>query len=239
MLSFSNLSNMLRSFSEVLLIPVMVILLLLIAVTVIMLGTLIAEGFTERLQLRAKLPGMADRLKAGEEPSDRIIETSGLLKRQKKALLEVTKHPRLSPSMRESLAAELIFEEREHYNSIVRVTDIIARTGPMFGLLGTLIPLGPGIIALGRGDTYTLSMSFLTAFDTTIAGLASAVVALIISAVRKKWYARYMTGLEMVMECLLEAEDAQYHDMEAEEQPSSVTVLDGGGKDEKKIRRTV
>ena len=208
MLSFSNLSNVLRSFSEALLTPVMVILLLLIAVTVILLGTLIAECFTERLQLRAKLPEVADRLKAGGEPVSKIIETSGLLKRQKKALFEVTNYPKLSPSMRESLAVALIFEEREHYNSIVKVTDMIARTGPMFGLLGTLIPLGPGIIALGRGDTYTLSTSFLTAFDTTIAGLAAAAVALIISAVRKKWYTRYMTGLEMVMECLLEVEDA-------------------------------
>lgn len=42
----------------------------------------------------------------------------------------------------------------------------------MLGLLGTLIPLGPGIIALGQGDTQTLSTSLLTAFDTTIAACA-------------------------------------------------------------------
>ena len=34
---------------------------------------------------------------------------------------------------------------------------MIAKLGPMFGLLGPLIPLGPGIVALGQGDTVTLS----------------------------------------------------------------------------------
>jgi biopolymer transport protein ExbB/TolQ len=79
------------------------------------------------------------------------------------------------------------------------------KLGPMFGLLGTLIPLGPGIIALGRGDTYTLSSSLLTAFDTTIAGLIAAAVATVISTIRKRWYSRYVGLMEAVMECLLEA----------------------------------
>ena len=78
-------------------------------------------------------------------------------------------------------------EERSHYEKILKVSDIIARIAPMFGLLGTLIPLGPGIIALGQGDTYTLSTSLLTAFDTTVAGLISAAAAFIISAVRRSW----------------------------------------------------
>ena len=235
MLSFSNLSSVLMSFSEVLLIQVMTVVVVLIAITVVMLGTLIAECFTERLQLKVKLPEVAERLKAGKESAARIIETSGLLKRQKKALLTVTEHPTLSPAMRESLAVELIFEEREHYNAIVKITDIIARVGPMLGLLGTLIPLGPGIIALGRGDTYTLSTSFLTAFDTTVAGLATAAVALIISTIRKKWYERYMRGLEMVMECLLEVEEQP--DLAAVP-TDGVKVSEGGEGDEAKVRQT-
>lgn len=58
---------------------------------------------------------------------------------------------------------------------------MIAKLGPMFGLLGTLIPLGPGIVALGQGDTVTLSESMNVAFDTTIAGVISAAVASVIS----------------------------------------------------------
>ena len=83
---------------------------------------------------------------------------------------------------------------------------MIAKLGPMFGLLGTLIPLGPGIIALGQGDTVTLSKSLLTAFDTTVAGLICAAVALVISVIRKRWYSEYMADTETVIECILEEE---------------------------------
>ena len=81
---------------------------------------------------------------------------------------------------------------------------MIAKLGPIFGLLGTLIPLGPGIVALGQGDTITLSQSIMSAFDTTVAGLISAAVAMLISAVRKSWYGKYMSILEALMVCELE-----------------------------------
>ena len=77
----------------------------------------------------------------------------------------------------------------------------------MFGLLGTLIPLGPGLIALGQGDTKTLSESLLIAFDTTVAGLVSGAVAFVITAIRNRWYEKYMVGLETIMECILDVQD--------------------------------
>ena len=89
----------------------------------------------------------------------------------------------------------------------MKLSDLLAKLGPIFGLLGTLIPLGPGIIALGQGDTYTLSQSLLTAFDTTVAGLISAAVAMVISSVRKGWYANYMSILETLADCVLEVEN--------------------------------
>jgi biopolymer transport protein ExbB/TolQ len=207
MFSGSNLSNALRALASALQTPVICILLLLVAAAVVMLGTLIAELLTERRQLKAKLPKLVDALRSGDVPVKQTIEKSGLLRRQKRALLELTNHRELKPAMREALAERLVYEERDHYDGIVKITDVISRIGPMCGLLGTLIPLGPGIIALGRGDTYTLSSSFLTAFDTTIAGLVAAAVAFVISTIRKRWYANYMSTLELAMECVLEVEN--------------------------------
>lgn len=106
--------------------------------------------------------------------------------------------------MRESLAIRLLDEEKQRCARLVRLSDLVAKLGPMFGLLGTLIPLGPGIIALGQGDTFTLSNSLLTAFDTTIAGLIAAAVAVVISTLRKSWYRNDTSVLETAMECVLE-----------------------------------
>ena len=81
---------------------------------------------------------------------------------------------------------------------------MVAKLGPMFGLMGTLIPLGPGIVALGQGDTASLAASLGLAFDTTIAGLISAAVCVVISHIRRKWYEDYMVSMESIMDCILE-----------------------------------
>ena len=206
MFTSENLSNVLRAISSFLQVPVMLVLILMIVVTILMTAILIGEYFLEHRKLTANLPVLVDILKKRQGNLDSVIRKSGLLKRQREALSEIIRHKELTPSMRESLAAELLYEEKVRYDSIVRITDTIAKLGPMFGLMGTLIPLGPGIIALGRGDTLTLSLSLLIAFDTTVAGLAAAAVCYVISAIRKKWYASYISALEMCMECVVELE---------------------------------
>ena len=99
---------------------------------------------------------------------------------------------------------ELLEREQDRYDDIVKLSELLARLAPMLGLLGTLIPLGPGIIALGQGDTYTLSTSLLTAFDTTIAGLVAAALAIVVSAIRRRWYREYGSVLEALCTEVLE-----------------------------------
>jgi biopolymer transport protein ExbB/TolQ len=169
-----NLSGVLRAVADALKIPVMLVLIVLMAATILLLGSLIVEIFTR---------------------------TKTLARRREKLLSDVTAQP---PSKREAEALRLVKAEKARFEGIVKLTDGIAKLGPMFGLLGTLIPLGPGIIALGRGDTYTLSLSLLTAFDTTIAGLISAAVAFVISGVRKRWYSAHIAAVEAQMEGLLD-----------------------------------
>ena len=201
-----NLNYLLRSLCGSLRIPVIVVLLFMVAVTIILTGSLIAELFSEHRHLKVTMPELMDQIEEGEIPTEECIEQSGLLKRQKKALVELTKHPDMSETTREALAVRLLEEERNHYDTLVRFSDLIIKLGPALGLLGTLIPLGPGIIALGQGDTLLLSQSLLTAFDTTIAGLVCAAVCTVISAVRKKWYGNYDSVLETLMESVLEVE---------------------------------
>ncbi|MDO4544187.1 MAG: MotA/TolQ/ExbB proton channel family protein [Clostridia bacterium] len=200
------LTDVMRVIANAMQYPVVIVLLLMFACVVVFLGWLAAEYFTERRHLNVKLPQLLDRLKEGYDPIETCIEESGLLKRQKAALFELTMHPDLTPDMREALAVRLITEEQVRYDKIVRFSDLIVKLGPVFGLLGTLIPLGPGIIALGQGDTALLSSSMLMAFDTTILGLVCSAIALIVSSVRKAWYRNYMSLLETVMESVLELE---------------------------------
>lgn len=201
-------SKMMREIASAMEIPVIILLLLLVAVSVFMIGWIVSEFFTERKHLSIVLPQMVDKLNDTEDAGEieYAVMMSDLLKRQKEALYELIKHPDITPLMRESLAVRLIQEEQAFYDRRLKISDVIAKIAPMLGLLGTLIPLGPGIIALGQGDTITLSSSLLTAFDTTIMGLIAAAVAVVISTIRGRWYTDYMSILETLMECILEVE---------------------------------
>ncbi|MBQ5581591.1 MAG: MotA/TolQ/ExbB proton channel family protein [Acutalibacteraceae bacterium] len=205
----SAVKDMLRAVSAGLQIPTIIILLCLVALTVVLLGSLVVEYFTERKQLSGSIPELIDSLqgKNGRELAA-VIKNSGLLQRQKAALLELVQRENLPLDTRIALAKKLLLDEEKHYVGRVRVSDLISKIAPMFGLMGTLIPLAPGLIALGQGDTKTLSDSLLIAFDTTVAGLISAALSLFISSVRKSWYAGYSSSLEAVMDAVLDCEEA-------------------------------
>ncbi|MEM9744156.1 MAG: MotA/TolQ/ExbB proton channel family protein [Pseudomonadota bacterium] len=78
----------------------------------------------------------------------------------------------------------------------IRRVDILARVGPALGLMGTLIPLGPGIAALGRGDYQTLSQAVTTAFDTTVLGLLIGLLGYLIGRFRRVAYEAALDRLE-------------------------------------------
>ena len=59
------------------------------------------------------------------------------------------------------------------------------------------------------GQILALCVLLLAAFDTTIAGLIAAAFCLVISTVRRRWYAGYMADLETLMDCVLEGENAR------------------------------
>lgn len=206
-------SSVMRNVIGALQTPVVLLLLLAMLFAVVLLGTLIGELVSERRKFKVSLPAFIDDLRAtyekGDDTTRQVIVRSGLLMRQKVCLVELTRHPDITAAMRESLAVGLEYREQRRYENIVKVTDTMSRVAPMLGLLGTLIPLGPGITAISSGDTDLLSSALLTAFDTTSTGLIIAAMCLIVSAIRKRWYRDYMTCFQASLECLLEIENAR------------------------------
>jgi biopolymer transport protein ExbB/TolQ len=170
---------------------------------VVIIGMVVAEVFTERRYFKLSLPNLIDDLQRTSD-IENVIRDSGMLGRQKTALLELLRHEDATETELESLAVDLTFQERAHFDARVKVTDLISKIAPMFGLMGTLIPLGPGIVAIGGGDTAVLSSSLQIAFDTTVLGLIVGALALLVSTIRKSWYAKYMSTFESAAECVLE-----------------------------------
>lgn len=75
-------------------------------------------------------------------------------------------------------------------------SDFLARIAPMLGLMGTLIPLGPGLSALGEGELSILTTAMSVAFDTTVLGLLVGIAGFLMGRLRRRWYDGALTAME-------------------------------------------
>lgn len=75
-------------------------------------------------------------------------------------------------------------------------TRILVRAGPALGLMGTLIPLAPGLAALGHGEVNTLATDLRTAFAATTIGLLVGTVAFALTLTRTRMYTEDLIALE-------------------------------------------
>ncbi|MFZ2070596.1 MAG: MotA/TolQ/ExbB proton channel family protein [Halobacteriota archaeon] len=117
----------------------------------------------------------------------RISEFKGVF--QSKKLTEV-KVEKLLQDLESSMAKRL---EKSRFAT---------RAGPMLGLMGTLIPMGPALLALAGGDIEMLAKNLIIAFGTTVLGLAAGLVGNVTLMVRGRWYEQDMSDMEYLSEIL-------------------------------------
>ncbi len=75
-------------------------------------------------------------------------------------------------------------------------TRLLVRAGPAIGLMGTLIPLIPGLAALAGGDVSTLAEDLRDAFGATVVGLLVGTVAFALTLSRTRAFTEDLAGLE-------------------------------------------
>lgn len=64
---------------------------------------------------------------------------------------------------------------------------LVSRIAPLLGLVGTLIPLGPALIALAEGNTVELGRKLSFAFGAVSLSLISSAICYYTATVRKRW----------------------------------------------------
>ena len=192
--------------SQSLTIPVLIILLLMVVVIAIIVGMVISE-YTSRKKVPVEVVNelifnINDSNSVDE--LEQVIMKSELPKPQKEILIQIAFSGQLTEVSREAMARKLVENEEEKFEDRLQKTDIITRIGPTLGLMGTLIPMGPGLAALGSGDITTLAQSLTVAFDTTIVGIGAGALAYVISKLRRKWYEHYISDLDALTDALLD-----------------------------------
>ena len=200
------LTGSLDVISQSLTIPVLVILLIIVIISIISLGGVIAEYTSRKKVPVGTIRDLIYQINAAEshENLKSVISGAKIPKAQKKVLTEIASSDALGNDSREALARKLFeFEEEKTINNLQK-TDIITRIGPTLGLMGTLIPMGPGLAALGAGDINTLASSLTVAFNTTIVGIGSGALCYVLGKVRSGWYDRYLSDLDALIDAVLD-----------------------------------
>jgi len=203
------LGSALHVISQSLLVPVIVGLLAFMVYAIVSFGGLISE-YTGRIRVSTDQiekiisdisnPGSSQKI-------IEVLENSDVPEGYKNIVTKIASRPELGTKSREALARKLIENEEARAAKSLEKTDIVTRLGPTLGLMGTLIPMGPGLAALGSGDINTLAQAIIIAFDTTVVGLAAGGIAYTISKIRRRWYEEYLSNLDALCEATLEVMD--------------------------------
>ena len=201
------LTSFIHIISESLLTPVVIILVIFVVLVILSLGEMINERLSRKPIKSGEFEKLVRDISFSESPSkiEDYVNDSNLFDWQKDILVKIAKNHDIGVKARKALASELISSEETRLIKITNKTDILIRLGPILGLLGTLIPLGPGLAALGSGDINTLAQSLTIAFDTTVTGLAVGGVAYLISKFKKQWYESDLIDVETLAEVELES----------------------------------
>ena len=201
-----TLSSFIHIVSESLLTPVMILIVVGLIVVILCIGGLINERISRKAISSEELESLVRDVSFSQSHSEieKHIEESNLFDFQKNVLVKIANNYDIGSEARKALASELISAEETKLIKSTNKTDVLVRVGPILGLLGTLIPLGPGLVALGSGDIVTLAEALTVAFDTTVTGLVIGALAYLVSKFKKQWYESDLIVLETIAEAELE-----------------------------------
>jgi biopolymer transport protein ExbB/TolQ len=73
---------------------------------------------------------------------------------------------------------------------------IVSRTAPMLGLVATMIPMGPALVALSNNDAKVIGQNLAVAFSAVILALISGSITFVILTVRRRWLLQELRAIE-------------------------------------------
>ena len=193
-----TLVQLLYTITTYLLVPVVLGLLILLAWSLLELGGFLRERWVRRKGL---LPWtrFEQGLREGRECGSAFFELPRL-----PGFLGLFQQKGLALARR-SLFAEKICDDFEIASEgrLGRMK-LGIRIGPMFGLMGTLIPMGPALMGLSQGNMEEMAQNLVVAFSTTVLGLLVGGICYTIAISRRRWYAQDLVAIDFLRHCLEE-----------------------------------
>ena len=72
-------------------------------------------------------------------------------------------------------------------HTLLEAPRIASRVTPMLGLVATMIPMGPALVAVAAGNTQGMAQNLVVAFAAVIVALLAAAITFVVQTLRKRW----------------------------------------------------
>ena len=179
-----QVSNILFWISSGLLVPVIVGLLFFFAKSIVIQRVKQDKQLRQRMdQLdRSTIHTFSEELK--DQPDSLFTQTAGLL-----LATDST-----------AVANRVLSEYEVTADAELGKYKVLVKFGPILGLMGTLIPMGPALAGLSTGDISSMAYNMQVAFATTVLGLFSGAVGFILLQVKQRWFTSDLVYLDFLSE---------------------------------------
>ncbi len=176
-----------------LLVPVIIFLLYFFIKSLLMIGGF--YGFyINRMKTNKKI----------EETTEQLNETNALdllkdIKEKNKSEL-TTFIDKIIQYSHSKIHCEKILADYEIYaDRDLGKSKTLTKIGPMLGLMGTLIPMGPALVGLATGDIASMAENMQIAFATTVVGILIGAIGFITLQIKQRWYTSDLNTLEFIV----------------------------------------
>lgn len=191
-----QITNILYWLSNGMLVPDIIFLLFFFVKSLIMIGGFYGT-YISRTKVNVKLNRDLEQCDA--ESFLRSLPKADGKSRLLEHLHKIKNAPRDAAMLEKLLGDYEIIADKELGQS-----KLLVKIGPMLGLMGTLIPMGPALVGLATGDVASMASNMQVAFATTVVGIIIGAVGFITLQVKQRWVADDMNILEYVVESLIE-----------------------------------
>lgn len=194
----NTISDIMFWISTGLLVPVVVLLIALFFRSLLLVGSFFGQYMsirkTDRL-IREQMETLTpDNLSALAEQLP--AKSTSLVVNYMKRILDAQES---SPQVQRLLANFEIAADKD-----LATSKTLTKLGPILGLMGTLIPMGPALVGLSTGDIASMAYNMQVAFATTVIGLFAGAIGFLTQQVKQRWYLQDMTNLDFLAELLNE-----------------------------------
>lgn len=188
------ISNILYWISTGLLVPVIVLLIFFFIRAIILIGAFFGQYMNYR-KTTSSLYGRITSLTPATLPE---FEASLPAKAGSLVTLYAKK---IIGSRDNSARIDLLLSEYEiEADKTISTSRVLTKMGPILGLMGTLIPMGPALVGLATGDIASMAYNMQVAFATTVVGLVVSAIGFLTQQARERWAMKEVTMLEYLAE---------------------------------------